>query len=421
MMKSWTLPIMMFLAYFMLMWLMLPEYGEVKPMAAEIVPHFPSLNEQGKTAFLTSPQVQSAHTDAYTSSRQCAKCHEEIYQSWQVSMHSKSVVNPVFRAAYSQAYERTDGKAKNLCLRCHAPTTIMSGDYQLQLPVSQEGVTCDFCHTISAVDLSHKDQPFTIELGLTKFGPSKDSEATTHTSHHPVRFSQLHSTSRLCAGCHEYQKANGLHIRQTYSEWVTSPYAAQGKECQSCHMPSKRGQGGESTPTLFIGPEPQKQGFFKTHDLSRSLAQLQEVIRLKITDIERLQNKMIVHAELTNFGAGHMVPTGSPSKKLVLKVSVKADGHRPLEAQLVYQKILADDKGRHLNTDCDIMLEGARLVMDNLLAPGESRQEELAFPVPRGIEAQVRAQLFYNYEPMVLQEVSTEIEMAEVGLRSGGL
>ena len=49
-------------------------------------------------------------------------------------------------------------------------------------------------------------------------------------------------TSEFCAGCHEYTNDRGIPIFSTYSEWKTSPQAAEGKTCLKCHMPQAAGQ-----------------------------------------------------------------------------------------------------------------------------------------------------------------------------------
>ena len=65
-----------------------------------------------------------------------------------------------------------------------------------------------------------------------KSGPWKDSVSTAHA----VAYSPLHTSSTLCASCHEYKNALGFPVLTTYSEWTNSGYAKEGKQCQSCHM-----------------------------------------------------------------------------------------------------------------------------------------------------------------------------------------
>jgi hypothetical protein len=48
--------------------------------------------------------------------------------------------------------------------------------------------------------------------------------------------------SRFCAGCHQFEfpAPNGKSLQNTYNEWASSRYAAEGISCQDCHMPDRR-------------------------------------------------------------------------------------------------------------------------------------------------------------------------------------
>ncbi|MFQ5432591.1 MAG: multiheme c-type cytochrome [Nitrospinota bacterium] len=91
----------------------------------------------------------------YTSSRICGYCHVDIYKSWKKSIHSRSYTDQAFQDAYRKAYAESKGLLKGYCLRCHAPTTYTTKDVEGSLPITREGVTCDFCHTIEDVNLNH--------------------------------------------------------------------------------------------------------------------------------------------------------------------------------------------------------------------------------------------------------------------------
>jgi cytochrome c5 len=61
-----------------------------------------------------------------------------------------------------------------------------------------------------------------------------DSKTDAHAS----AYSGLHTKSEFCEGCHDFS-INGVPISQTYTEWKEGPYAAEGKQCQDCHMETK--------------------------------------------------------------------------------------------------------------------------------------------------------------------------------------
>src|SRR5574341_148994 len=106
-------------------------------------------------------RAEEGRSTAYTSAKVCATCHEDIYQMWSRSLHATSLTDPVFDVVYMQVLKGNEGKTRESCLRCHAPTTRVSRDFALRHEVSREGVTCDFCHTISLVDMKNRVEPYT--------------------------------------------------------------------------------------------------------------------------------------------------------------------------------------------------------------------------------------------------------------------
>ncbi|MBI2982325.1 MAG: hypothetical protein HYY44_08595, partial [Deltaproteobacteria bacterium] len=109
----------------------------------------------------------------FTSAKVCGECHQAIYKGWKESMHANAVKDPIFYPIFLEASQRTAGKSDALCLSCHAPTTRLTKDYRLDSPITSEGVTCDFCHSVRGVRLNEPD-PFVIEKTKKKWGPLKD-------------------------------------------------------------------------------------------------------------------------------------------------------------------------------------------------------------------------------------------------------
>ena len=104
----------------------------------------------------------------YSSSTVCAYCHADIYESWSRSAHSWSYSDSTFIDGYRQAYVDTKGAAKDHCFKCHAPTTLATKDFEAAMPITKEGVTCDFCHTVEEVNLSHPSSPYKLDIGGEK-------------------------------------------------------------------------------------------------------------------------------------------------------------------------------------------------------------------------------------------------------------
>jgi hypothetical protein len=81
-------------------------------------------------------------------------------------------------------------------------------------------------------------RPFIIEPGNVKTGPLKDATPTTHAA----LYSEVYTSSELCAPCHQFVNDKGLEILTTFAEWKASPYPAKNVTCQTCHMRAASGQ-----------------------------------------------------------------------------------------------------------------------------------------------------------------------------------
>jgi hypothetical protein len=253
----------------------------------------------------------------FTSSKTCGACHKDIYDGFSRSLHSLSYTNPIFGMAYAKAYLETKGAAKETCLKCHAPTTLSTKDADAALPITSEGVTCDFCHSIESVDLAAPDV-FKLDVAGKKRASMKDAKSPAHSASYAEWFNK----SEMCAGCHEITSAHGVKTATTYSEWKKSEYAAKGVQCQGCHMPQISG--------AVVDPsvKPASNGKINDHSLSHNMDVMKGALKLHLVKSERSQgDRYIVDIDVTNARAGHAVPTGTQPREVVLEVTVTdADG-----------------------------------------------------------------------------------------------
>src|SRR5450631_4497876 len=74
----------------------------------------------------------------------CGECHEKMVKEWKTSAHSRATSDPLYRALAAQA-------GAGECTRCHAPLMSTEGKAH---PAAAEGVTCQVCHSIKAVEPS---------------------------------------------------------------------------------------------------------------------------------------------------------------------------------------------------------------------------------------------------------------------------
>jgi hypothetical protein len=350
--------------------------------------------------------------EGFISSEVCGQCHKDIYDYWSRSLHRHSVDDPVFYVAYLEAYKKTEGDAKYLCTRCHAPTTLITKDYSMESEISREGVTCDFCHSVKAVDLASGGSPFTLEMGNVKFGPLREGKKSFKA--HEVEYSKLHTESIFCAGCHEYRNEEGVLILGTYTEWKEGPYSKEGKQCQFCHMEEVNGK-----ITVSGGGEKAGKTSINRHDVSggHSIPMLKRAVEVGIVEVSSEGRKVRVVVDVTNKGSGHMVPTGIPSRKLIINVSVKTDKGMVLTDQRVYKKTLLDDRGNEITRDSDIFIKSAQIGSDNRLGPRETRREIFVFSIGRGEPVEATASASYMYKPLVLEEGRMEIELSSDSAR----
>lgn len=119
---------------------------------------------------------------------------------------------------------------------------------------------------------------------------------------------------------------------------------------------------------------------------------------------------MKVTVKLTNAGAGHYVPTGSPMRKLILEVRFEPFGEgQPLRVERIYARTIQDQKGATLPREDLAFLKAAKVVEDTRIAPKQTRTERFIFELPAGHRARVEANLDYYYSPMAVTEAEQKI------------
>lgn len=337
----------------------------------------------------------------YTSSRLCGECHEDIYKSWQKSLHAFSLQDPIFDTAFMLAIKEGGEEARRTCLHCHAPTTAITGDYGLAEGLSREGVSCDFCHSVTAVHLDRRDKPYVSDPGRVKRSVLRQAASPAHE----VAYSELHAKAEFCGGCHNYVTGKGAAVLSTYDEWRDGPYSREGVQCQDCHMGLRAGK--------VVRADVKRGGtMIHVHDLIHDSEQLRSALSVEITSARRTDRGLVVDVVVENVGSGHMVPTGIPSRLVTLVVKVEGGG-QTLTQERRYQKIVADERGRPLERDHEVLLRGAKILNDNRIAPREKRLERFTFRPPRAPEVRVKAALSYRYSAPILRDQQLEINLGE--------
>jgi hypothetical protein len=355
-------------------------------------------------AFLVGFKPADPANPSLTGSAICKQCHQEIFNSWKNTTHALSLEDPIFKAAYMEAYLLTKGEVKLNCLRCHAPAVLINKDFDMEKDITKEGVTCDVCHSITKIDLADRRAPFKFEIQGVKRGPLPDVISPAHKT----ELSPLFKSAELCAGCHEYVNDAGVKLLGTYSEWKDGPYAAEGKQCQDCHMPLIAG--------LVVKDKikSSNQKLVNLHDISagHSEEQLKKAVKVELKNISADKDFIVVSVDVTNVGSGHMVPTGLPKRKLALIVDVKTPKDYQSQ-QKFYQRIMADDKGGEIKKDWEYFMSGVKDLSDNRIKPREKKSESFTFVRPKNDDITVSARVEYLYETLALNPVEMRVVMAE--------
>ena len=320
----------------------------------------------------------------------CGDCHRAIHEGWRASAHASAMESRLFQDALKMAEADNGPSVRKVCLECHAPLAVRLKDLGLERKVSWEGVTCDYCHSIREVSKSGANLAARVEMSNLKSGPSKDSMSPSHET----AYSEVHTRSLACAVCHEYVNALGFPVLTTYTEWEASTYVGNDTQCQTCHMSLVQGN--------VVDPRVKRQAAHEVnlHQMpgSHSIQQLNQALGMQLST-DRKGEQVLVRVKISNNGAGHSVPTGSPMRRLILKVRAESYSGKSLSEERVYARNVADRDGKPIVREHDAFLKAAKVVSDNRIAAGETRIEDFSFPLAIGRPARIVANLYYYYSP----------------------
>jgi hypothetical protein len=283
---------------------------------------------------------------------QCGNCHAPILPQWQANAHGGAVSNPRFYSLYngtdltgtaviSPGFKLDFPGVTGNCANCHAPATAANAPFTTDMNAvrgqSAAGIQCDFCHKVGGIYLNpatgtpYPNAPGVLSLRLLRppngeqifLGPYDDVKD-------PDTFLPEMAQSSYCAACHSFSFW-GTPIYQSYNEWLSSSYAADGITCQSCHMPPNGDH-------YFVPPE--RGGFWHpaekipSHlDLGlKDTSFMTNTVTMSVT-AQSNGNTIIVTVTLTNAGAGHHVPTDHPGRHMILTVTAVDEQGQALHLQ----------------------------------------------------------------------------------------
>ncbi|MBI4538974.1 MAG: hypothetical protein HY704_05620, partial [Gemmatimonadetes bacterium] len=254
------------------------------------------------------------------SASECARCHAEIYQEWSASMHAQAWADPYFQVDFA-----FDG-SQQICRNCHTPLQnqqehlvlgfrdtekwkpILAPNEAFDRDLQAEGVTCAVCHV----------------RGETIIGPYGDTGAPHPTRRDPA----MTDGFGACTRCHV---ASGNRWDTFYrippcGTVAEINEAGTAANCTSCHMPSV------VRPAWNGGiPRPGRQHLWKGGHDPATVRQALEV-ELDVGDAGETTGRRAT-LTLTNVGADHYLPTGTPDRHLTVDFRLKNAGGEVLESR----------------------------------------------------------------------------------------
>ena len=314
---------------------------------------------------------------SFPSSGKCKRCHERVFEEWEMSPLSKSIHTPTFRAALDAYLTSPAGKDKALCFRCHAPHVREFPDH-VQLFVTQaqsgepslDGVACAQCHLIKQVDRTKQPPEPKYDLGnKTMYGPYKDFAANLA---HQSMESTLFRKSDLCLNCHQVVPvaADLGKNNDLLGNWDQSKAVKAGKECQTCHMPEQVGESANGEAKRKVA----------NHTFPGRIGQLrQEAAKLDVaTKVDGDRTSVTVAVQSL---VPHNLPTTHPGwASVVLELTVKGKNLKTVFSdKRVYGRTYADAKGQKTVFD----FEAVKVLEETVLKPEENRVETFSFPTPK--------------------------------------
>ena len=253
------------------------------------------------------------------------------------------------------------------CAACHAPGTdgVLADRGLLEATgfAYDYGVHCDVCHKVEEVHVDRGAPGVAGRLQIHRpsepnngigaiwrpmyFGPSHDSPNAFMGS---VQRDHYRS-GEICSGCHEYDQPDRvpgstldtarwptgrLPVHSTWTEWERGPFSPD-VACNACHMPPAPSAMNSADLQMFGGAADagvtggfvRPPGSVRQHTwVGPSLPESGMLQLSAAADVETVvsDGELKVRVTTTNVGAGHRLPTGEPSRALVLRVEASCDG-----------------------------------------------------------------------------------------------
>jgi Tfp pilus assembly protein PilF len=208
----------------------------------------------------------------FMTSKECARCHKEIYDQFNASAHHfGSFNNQWYRKSIEYMQDVIGTKPSKWCAGCHDHAVFFNGRFdrpikeQIDTPEAQNGLGCTSCHSIVHVKSTMGQGDFTIEYPPMHDLVVSDNKFLKWTHdyllyidpqpHRETFLKSFHTTQtpEFCSSCHKvhldvpvnnYRWFRGFN---EYDNWQASGVSGEGarsfyyppksQKCADCHMP----------------------------------------------------------------------------------------------------------------------------------------------------------------------------------------
>jgi len=324
---------------------------------------------------------------------ECGACHQDEYREWKTTIHARAWTDPYYQVDWA-----FDGR-QQLCNNCHIPLDrqqearvvgfrdrdksdpVLAPNPEFDPALKQEGVTCAGCHLREGKIL----------------GPRGSANAP-----HPVE--KFADPNVLCLRCHVVQGARWDTFYRmppcgTVAEIAASHGRLEGRSgeykvtkpaeigCVQCHMPAMERPLLEGGRARVVRRHIWRGG----HDPDT----VRSALTASLQDSAASGGGRTAELVLTNTGAAHFLPTGTPDRHLTVRLrALDASGRvlretsDTLERSILWRPFIVD-------------------LRDTRLARGAPRRFTLDIPAEtQAIHAEVRYHLLaesrrkrIGYEP----------------------